>query len=729
MDTNNNKIYGLRENLAILFRYQQRIKTVFFCTILVSLIGSFLISKVYESDAKILVQNHREAKIISTSNISLGRFSSDSKERLFSEIQIFTSSAVLEKTVSKLKPDYVLEKMRWRWDWLQELPGKIKESVYDVLWSFPITENILLWLGKTQDQLGDNTIIAKIKILDNLTIEPIRGSNVFEIILETPDPDFSALAVNTLVEMYQEVHLNLRQGVEENQIFSDQVTLLKKELYIAKKELLQLKHDSGVISVDSQINLLLDRISAIETQKQETQLQNIETKLQVAELERQLNKLPKIISLEDSWSRNPDLNTLTTKLSALQSEKNLYVENSVSSLRLNAEIDSIKKRINNEVSSIRDTNKLGINPIYQKIQGDLSLSYKKLQGLKNSYSELEKEHQKLEHQLVFLDTKKILINEKKIEIERKEHSLSLYTKKQEENKINLILNRNKISNVTPIEYAVPPISASKPNKIKNLILGMFVGLSGGLLIAYISEFLRRSLSNKEEVESFLGLPCFAAFRLFNDTQELKLYNQYQSKMLSESITMLSRKDKISLILISSARPKEGKSMVASNLATSLIEKGAKVLLLGEQTIKNSYLDFDNTNQNTSQIIISEDVFVPIETSSLIFTSKNKKLLSNMIKNKTMTDLDIFFNQAKEKFDFIIIDSLSLSDAPESIALASIMDGVIFVVEAENTSRISIVTALSHLKQAGAIVLGVVLNKRTFVIPQWAYNWFLLINKT
>ncbi len=725
-----NSNYGLRENLAIIFRYKSRIKLVFFATVLISLIGSFLVSKVYEADAKILVSNHREAKIVTTSNAPLGVISSDSKEKLTSEMEIFTSFAVLEKTVLKLGTDTVLESMRWRWDWLRELPGKVKETIYKQLWSFPPTETMLLWMGKTPEKEGDKAIVAMAKILDNLTLEPVRGSNVFAVVFETPDPDFAAVVVNTLIEMYQEVHLNLRQGVGESQVFSDQVSRLKQELREAKKKLLQLKHENGIISVDSQIRLLLDRMSANQTQIQDSQLQKSEIELEVAELKRQLSKQPKVIYLEKSWSRNPVVDALTKKLSALKSEQSLYIENSSAAVRLNAEIESIKQRINNEVASVQDTNKSGINPVYQEIQKDLSLGDKKLQGLQNSYAELEKKQQEFERRLEQLDNKRILINERKLEIESKEQSLRLYTKKQEENKINSILNRNKISSIIPIEFAVPPISASRPSKIKNIIIGIIVGLSGGLLIAYISEFLRRSLSNKEEVESFFNYPCLAAFRLFTEQQdnEIDIHNQFQAKMLGESVRQIQRKKNLNSILISSTRPGEGKSTIASKLAESLIKKGSKVLLLNKNQILNSHSDFDQDKQNSDQAVSPEDSFLPLGNSSLLFTINDKNSLANSTQINTMYDFEIFLGRIKESFDFIIVDAPCIQDAPEIMSLSTVIDTVIFVVEAENTSRISVAKALSHLKQAGATISGIVLNKRTFIIPDWTYNWLLLFNK-
>jgi polysaccharide biosynthesis transport protein len=723
---------GLRENLAIFFRYQSRIKTVFFTTVLISIVGSFLVSKVYEAEAKILIRHHREAKVISTSNVPSNLFTNEAKEKLLSEIQIFKSISVIEKVVENLGPDVVLENMRWRWDWLRELPGKIKESLFKALWAFEPTKNLLHWLGRKQDRPGNNVRKAIGKIADNLTVEPVKGTNVFAVEFAAPDPDFAAQVVNTMVEMYQDFHLELRQGTSENKVFSEQVDRLKGELRQAKENLLTLKHDNGIISVNLQIPLLLERMNANQALMQKTHLDRTETELQIKELQRQLTTQPKFIQLENSWTRNPVLDSLRKKLSKLEMEKTMYVQGSGSAVKLEAEIESIKRRIANEGQIVKDSNKSGINPVYQEIQKDLSMGFKKLYGLEQSYTELENQQQEFERRLQQLDKEKGFIQEQELDIEVKEQALRLFAKKKEENAINSILNNQRISDVTPIELAEVPISASKPKKIKNLVVGIVVGLLGGLLVAYITEFFRRSLANKEEVEKVLSYPCLAAFRFLDkqNAKEAEAHNIFQLKLLDESIRQLSRQKGIQSILVGSTHAGEGKSMVASALAHSLTQKGSRVLLISDKHMDHQPKQEpaeDGGDVNSHGML--QDINIhPAAENSFLYTVNYPETLAETIKKEKSIDFTNFLNKVKESFDYVIVDAPALNDVPEIITPASIVDAVLFVVEAEGTSRISVAKALERLKEAGASIYGVVLNKRIFDIPEWAYDWLLLLNR-
>jgi len=54
-------------------------------------------------------------------------------------------------------------------------------------------------------------------------------------------------------------------------------------------------------------------------------------------------------------------------------------------------------------------------------------------------------------------------------------------------------------------------------------------------------------------------------------------------------------------------------------------------------------------------------------------------------------------------------------------IADLMDGVILVVEAEKTRWEVASRAKEDLLQANSKILGVILNRRQFHIPEWLYK--------
>jgi receptor protein-tyrosine kinase len=80
-----------------------------------------------------------------------------------------------------------------------------------------------------------------------------------------------------------------------------------------------------------------------------------------------------------------------------------------------------------------------------------------------------------------------------------------------------------------------------------------------------------------------------------------------------------------------------------------------------------------------------------------------------------------FAELRQEFDFIIVDAPPVSRYADAIALGKLSDGVVLVLEAESTRRESARIAVETLRSSRIPVLGAVLNKRTFPIPERIYK--------
>ncbi|MBJ6725346.1 P-loop NTPase family protein [Geomesophilobacter sediminis] len=80
-------------------------------------------------------------------------------------------------------------------------------------------------------------------------------------------------------------------------------------------------------------------------------------------------------------------------------------------------------------------------------------------------------------------------------------------------------------------------------------------------------------------------------------------------------------------------------------------------------------------------------------------------------------------ELSDYFDLILIDSPSFEESPDGIDLARHADGVIIVVEAERTKWFLVDNLKEKILNNEGRLLGVVLNKRRFHIPEPVYRWF------
>jgi capsular exopolysaccharide synthesis family protein len=76
---------------------------------------------------------------------------------------------------------------------------------------------------------------------------------------------------------------------------------------------------------------------------------------------------------------------------------------------------------------------------------------------------------------------------------------------------------------------------------------------------------------------------------------------------------------------------------------------------------------------------------------------------------------------RERGDYVILDGAPVLVAPETALFARAADGVLLVVRAGRTKREVIQRALERLAQHEASVLGVVMNRQKYAIPEFIYR--------
>lgn len=76
---------------------------------------------------------------------------------------------------------------------------------------------------------------------------------------------------------------------------------------------------------------------------------------------------------------------------------------------------------------------------------------------------------------------------------------------------------------------------------------------------------------------------------------------------------------------------------------------------------------------------------------------------------------------RHMYDYVLVDCPSIKESGDAAYLASAVDGVVLVVSAENTRKEQVRNALNTIEMAEANILGCVLNKRRYPIPNAVYS--------
>jgi protein-tyrosine kinase len=116
----------------------------------------------------------------------------------------------------------------------------------------------------------------------------------------------------------------------------------------------------------------------------------------------------------------------------------------------------------------------------------------------------------------------------------------------------------------------------------------------------------------------------------------------------------------------------------------------------------------------------DSAFAQVENSKLFVcavtrnSGPSSQLMDHYLYNGLMKTL-------RERFDFVLIDSPPLEVSSDGLAMVRKADGVVLVVEAEKTRWPAVQNLKDSVLQHGGNILGVVLNKRRYYVPEWIYK--------
>lgn len=291
------------------------------------------------------------------------------------------------------------------------------------------------------------------------------------------------------------------------------------------------------------------------------------------------------------------------------------------------------------------------------------------------------------------------------------------------------------SNIVITEPATPPEEPVRPRSLRDTALGAILGLLLALGVVFLIEYLDNSIRSPEQIETALQLPVIGLITRTNlprtkgsttpgvsAAAELIAIREPRSpvteafRALRTNIQIAGIDRPIRTLLVTSAGPDEGKSVVAANLAVVMAQAGREVVLL----------DADLRRPRVAQLFSQHD-YAGLPATLLDDSAQWPQTLMPTAVDNLMTvpagnpppnpsellgsrRMQEFLTVLGEHCTTIVIDSPPLLAVADALVLAPQMDGAVVVVQYGRTHLRAAQQAVSQLQQAGARVLGVVLNQ-------------------
>ncbi|MGL6075095.1 MAG: polysaccharide biosynthesis tyrosine autokinase [Fimbriiglobus sp.] len=280
------------------------------------------------------------------------------------------------------------------------------------------------------------------------------------------------------------------------------------------------------------------------------------------------------------------------------------------------------------------------------------------------------------------------------------------------------------------------------NLNQKVLLAIAAFMAGSLSVMFAVAFLEwrsRRVDSVDQIINDVGLRVIGTIPAFPSKQSLKSGDAAQSQnwrfVLNESVnsarTMLlhtAKTQNMQILMVTSAMQGEGKTSLASQLATSMATAGLRTLIL-DCDLRNPSMHklFDAPlTPGCAEVLCQEiDVSDAVQPT----TVPNLWLIpAGQCSNRVITalaqghPLETLFNRLRGQFDFIVVDSCPVLPVADSLLVGQHVDGVVISILQDISQLPKVMTASERLTQLNIPLLGAVVNGIKPDIHAYGYNY-------
>ncbi len=277
-----------------------------------------------------------------------------------------------------------------------------------------------------------------------------------------------------------------------------------------------------------------------------------------------------------------------------------------------------------------------------------------------------------------------------------------------------------------IEAAEAPDAPTSPRWKFNLAAGLLAGMTAGVALSLVLEYVDPTLRGVRDLEGVTRLPVLASIPFGVRWKYPPPPVSPDYRVVATKLQTTIQEQKRKSLLFTSARPEEGNTTVVTYSAMALAQAGLRVLLLDANLnrpdlhklfnlpLAPGLYNFLSTNGTRPAKPLSDaprDIIQasPVPRLSVLTAGTKMNDPSELLASAEMRE---FLDDIEKQYDVVLIDGSAMSAGAGSAVIASVVDGVVLVTAEGQASSKSVEDTVGELASLGAHTIGLVYCKAT-----------------
>jgi capsular exopolysaccharide synthesis family protein len=547
-------------------------------------------------------------------------------------------------------------------------------------------------------------------LLAHMTIEPVIGTQLVKIEYDSHSADLAASIANEVANQYIESALQARLNITKQAVdwLSGKMGDVKAQMEQSEKSLQDFRDKQQLVNVGGERNLLQEQL--VDNSKQ----------------------------LRDAQLKVTDLGNAAARVAAAANDPT-QLEN-ISTLLLDPVVQKASASYLDAQESYRQQEKRygPKHPAMEVARGRLDAArssyYQALrlaaQGIKAQYDIARQNYSALAHQVTgnqeqlrTLDDKSYQMNVLERNVESNRQLFDTFLKQFKEADTG---ESFAAANARVVDPAVAPLHPSAPRKGKIVLIAGLCGLLLGIVLATLRHLLSEEIRSAEDLEALTRIPAFGVLPLIpnlpRDSSPVRFVLEQPRSPYAEGLRSVQTALQVSdwgqnqrRLMVTSSLPDEGKSTLSACLAAGLGGNN-RVLLVEADLRKPSltrYLGLKSGLPGLSQVLNGQATLqealqhIPNLPFQVLLAGKTVPNPAELLASEPFHDL---VQQLSQEFDHIIFDCPPCQVGADALILSRYVDGVLFVVRPDKTTRRTVRHVVKRLQLVQANLVGSVVNQ-------------------